>query len=90
MISLMVLSSSSVVSMQWMPAVVVGAFAVSAILSGWLGQRPRIQKYVTAVAMATILAAAMYSAAHPKAFPAVVKAITVDCNEWWNWLQCWL
>jgi CHASE2 domain-containing sensor protein len=93
MISLLVVPSSSVVSvflMPWMPAIVIGTLTVSAILSGWLRQRPRMQTVVTAVAMATILAAAIYSAAHPKAFPATVKALTVDCSEWWNWLQCWL
>ena len=45
MVSVMILPASSFVSvfvMQWMPAIVIGAVAVSAILSGWLRQRPRI------------------------------------------------
>jgi len=89
MVSLVYLPMSSPVLMQWMPALVVGGVALSALLSGWLTARPRIQKFVTALAMATILALSVYHAAHPTAFPLMLQPV-IDCDAWWNWLTCQL
>jgi len=91
MVSLMVFPASSFANaffIQWAPAFVIGAIAVSAMLSGWLRQRPRIQKYVTALAMASLLALSIYTAAHPK--PATVKTAPVlDCAMFWWDMACW-
>ncbi len=73
-------------------ALVVGALGLSAVLSGWLPKHPRIQKYVTAVALAFVLAMSL-SIAHRTA--AVRQNVTIgwppSCDGGWYYVDftCW-
>ena len=67
-------------------SVTVAGLGVSALLSGWLPKHPRIQKYVTALALATVFALAMASAQAPAKPKLLARPFAlIECVCWWGW-----
>jgi hypothetical protein len=66
----------------WVQAVlVIGGLGVSAVLSGWLPKHPKVQRLVTAFALATVLAMSIATAAQTAG---VQLAVFIQCG-WWCW-----
>lgn len=90
MMAVVMLPVSAFVMPLWIQGVlVVGGLLVSAALSGWLKQRPKIQKYVTALAIAFLLATAIGGAVKAHRGTLTVAPI-INCDYFWWTLECWL
>jgi hypothetical protein len=86
-----VLISSSVFAIPaWVQgSLLVGMLGLSAVLSGGLSQRPKIQRYVTALALAFLLAMAVIGATKANTSGRKVAPI-INCDYFWFTLECWL
>lgn len=71
----------------------IGGLGLSAVLSGWLQKHPKVEKCVTALALATVLALSL-AAAHRQAVghrEGVTIAWPPSCDGGWYYVDftCW-